>query len=64
MVKKMLALMTLLPAVGGCIWHDGDGRGRRGEHHEHHGAVVVSPVHVHGVGCGHVLRVGVWVNAD
>jgi hypothetical protein len=36
MLKKMLVLALLLPGVGGCIWHEGHGRGHdeRGRGHE------------------------------
>ena len=45
MLTGLLALATL---VGGCVVHE------HGYHH-HHGA------HVHGPGCGHEFRGGVWV---
>jgi hypothetical protein len=69
MFKKMLVLGLLLPGVGGCFWSEDQGRdreqrGRHEEHRDHHETVVVAPEHVHCVGCGHVLRGGVWVHAD
>jgi len=60
MIKKMLVLALLIPGAGGCIWSEGREHGRHEEHHE----VVVHPEHVHCVGCGHVLRGGVWVHSD
>jgi hypothetical protein len=62
MFKKMMVLALLLPSVGGCIWREG--RGRDEGHRDHHAAVVVQPAHVHCVGCGHVFRGGVWIDAD
>jgi hypothetical protein len=51
MFKKMLVLALLLPGLGGCIWSEG-----------RHGAVIVSPIHAHCIGCHHVYRGGVWVS--
>jgi hypothetical protein len=62
MFKKMLALAFLLPGLGGCIWSEGGGRHEG--HHEHHGSVEITPVHLNCVGCRHVYRGGVWVDAD
>jgi hypothetical protein len=45
MLTGLLALATL---VGGCVVH---------EHGYHHHPVA----HVHGPGCGHEFRGGVWV---
>jgi len=62
MIKKMLVLALLIPGAGGCIWSEDRGHGHG--HHEERHEVVVQPVHVHCVGCGHVLRGGVWVHSD
>jgi hypothetical protein len=62
MSKKLLVLVLLLPGVGGCFWSD-DG-GRREGHREHRETVVVTPAHVHCVGCGHVFRGGIWVTGN
>jgi hypothetical protein len=65
MVKKMLVLALLVPGMGGCIWSEDRGRDHaESGRHEEHREVVVQPEHVHCVGCGHVFRGGVWVNAD
>ena len=67
MLKK-IGLAMLIPCMGGCIWHDGSARSReeRGSRHESHRRVSQPIVvdhreHVHGPGCGHVLRGGIWI---
>ncbi len=62
MFKKMLVLALLLPGVGGCFWSD-DG-GRHEGHRHYRESVVVTPAHVHCVGCGHVFRGGIWVTGN
>ena len=59
MFRKMMVLALLFPGLGGCIWREDRGRHEGGR--EHHSEVEVRPVHVHGVGCGHVFRGGVWI---
>jgi len=69
MLKK-IGLALLIPCMGGCIWHDGDSRGRneRGGRHEEQRrepqATAVHVEHVHGPGCGHVLRGGIWITVQ
>jgi len=43
----MAGLLALAALTGGCVIHE------RGYHHH--------PAHVHGPGCGHELRGGVWI---
>ena len=62
MLKKMLVLALLVPGLGGCFWSED--RGRHEGHRGHHDTVVVTPVHAHCVGCRHVFRGGVWVDAN
>jgi hypothetical protein len=56
---KTLGCAILMLGSAGCFIEDDD-------HHHHHGhrAAVVEPGHVHGAGCGHVLRDGVWCDPD
>lgn len=68
MFSKMLVLALLVPGAGGCFFSSGrdhESRGRHEEHHDHGTVTVVAPaVHVHGSGCGHVFRAGIWVVGD
>ena len=53
----MLAmLLTTVVLTGGCVVYP---EGHR--HHRGHGEVIIESGHVHGPGCGHVLRGGVWI---
>ena len=58
MLKKMLVLALLIPAVGGCVLREerGSSNGRRS-----YRETTVTPAHVHCDGCGHVFRGGVWI---
>ena len=58
MLKKLLVLALLIPGMG-CLVREERGGGRG--HRDHHDSVVVTPVHVHRSGCGHVFRGGVWI---
>lgn len=60
MAKKMLVLALLIPALGGCIFTEGNGH-RGGHHRGNHKTVVATPVHAHCVGCRHTFRGGIWV---
>src|SRR6185369_579895 len=52
----LLSVLTLASLSSGCVVHEHHYEGRRypGYYHRY-------PEHVHGPGCGHVLRGGVWI---
>jgi hypothetical protein len=51
---KTIGLLSLCLFPMGCIVHE---HSHARPHHYHHGPVA----HVHGPGCGHALRGGVWI---
>jgi hypothetical protein len=54
---REIGLAILFVGSAGCVLED--------EHERHHHrAAVVEPGHVHGPGCGHVFRGGIWVDDD
>jgi hypothetical protein len=56
-MMKALGWAVLLLGSAGCVFED--------EHERHrYRPAVVEPGHVHCAGCGHVMRGGVWVEAD
>jgi hypothetical protein len=59
MLKKMLVLGFLLPALGGCFF-DGGGRGGRGRgeggHSHRHFSRTVDPAQVHNTGSSLVFQ--------
>jgi len=60
MLKK-IGLALLIPCMGGCIWHDGHSRGHRRDSRP---AGVAHVEHVHGHGCGHAFRGGIWITVQ
>jgi hypothetical protein len=58
MLKKMLVLAMLIPAVGGCVLREESGSSNG--HHSYR-QTTVRPAHVHRDGCGHVYRGGIWI---
>ena len=56
---NLLGLLAIASVWTGCVVHEHDHvRYRRG-YREYHGEYHAR--HVHGPGCGHVLRGGVWI---
>jgi hypothetical protein len=68
MLKKMLVLALLSPAVGGCLVRERevpvqseDRGGYGGRRHHYHEPAPPRSSHSHRDGCGHVFRGGIWI---